>query len=152
MNRRVCLEFLRSRCIVSNDWPITGVKMNGEAPTIVDGTGKVRLMTLADLDRRTGAAYRAHTMVKAITQDLGGEDRLSTGERSLVQRVALLDALAGDLEARWLLGQPIDTGSLCAIGNAQRRLLESIGLRRRPRDVTRLSTYLANVPAEEASP
>jgi hypothetical protein len=118
------------------------------APTVIDG-GKVRLMTLADLDRRTGAAYRAHTMVKAIMEDLGGADRLSTGERSLVQRVALLDALAADFETRWLLGQSIDTGTLCAIGNAERRLLESIGLRRRPRDVTRLSTYLANNHAAE---
>jgi hypothetical protein len=105
-------------------------------------------MTLADLDKRTGSAFRAHTMVKAIIQDLGGADRLSTGERSLVQRVALLDAVATDLETRWLLGQPIDTGTLCAIGNAQRRILETVGLKRRPRDVTRLESYLANTNAE----
>jgi hypothetical protein len=121
----------------------------GEA-TIVDGSGKVRLMTLADLDRRTGAAYRAHTMVKQLHEDLGGEDRLATGERQLIQRAALLGVLAEDLEARWLLGQSIDTGTLCAIGNAQRRLFESVGLRRRPRDVTpKLSTYLANAEVTE---
>jgi len=108
-------------------------------------------MTLADLDRRTGAAFRAHRMVKAITEDLGGESRLSTAEKQVIQRAALLGTLAEDQEARWLLGQPIDTGSLCAIGNAQRRLLEAIGLKRQPKDVTRLSTYLANIPAEEVS-
>jgi hypothetical protein len=125
--------------------------MDGKAPLIADGSGKLRLMTLADLDRRTGAAYRAHSMVKAIHEDLGGADRLSTGERSLIQRAALLDALAEDLEARWLLGQSIDTGTLCAIANCQRRLLETVGLKRKPRDVTRLSTYLANTTAEEAA-
>jgi hypothetical protein len=123
--------------------------LNGEAPTIEDGSGKIRLMTLADLDRRTGAAYRAHTMVKSITEDLGGADRLSTGERQLIQRAALLGVLAEHFEAEWLLGRPIDTGTLASLGNAQRRLFESIGLRRRPRDVTmRLESYLANTPAE----
>jgi DNA-binding helix-hairpin-helix protein with protein kinase domain len=125
--------------------------MNGEAPTIVDGSGKIRLMTLADLDRRTGAAYRAHTMVKAITEDLGGETRLATAEKQIIQRAALLGTLAEDLEARWLLGQQIDIGTLCALGNAQRRALEAVGLRRVARDVTRLSTYLANTTAEEAA-
>jgi hypothetical protein len=123
--------------------------MNGEAPTIADGSGKVRLMTLADLDRRTGAAKRAHDLMKAIHVDLGGEDRLATGERQLIQRAALLAVLAEDLEARWLLGQSIDTGTLCAIGNAQRRLFETVGLRRIARDIApRLSSYLANAHAE----
>jgi hypothetical protein len=126
--------------------------LNGEAPTIEDGSGKVRLLTLSDLDKRTGAAYRAHSLMRAITEDLGGEDRLATGERQIIQRAALLGALAEDQEARWLLGQPIDTGTLCAIGNAQRRLLETVGLKHRPRDVTRLSTYLANTTADEVSP
>jgi hypothetical protein len=143
---------MRCRCTVSNDWPINGAKLNGEAPLIQDGTGKIRLMTLADLDRRTGAAYRAHTMVKAITEDLGGEDRLATAEKQIIQRAALLGTLAEDLEARWLLGQQIDIGTLCALGNAQRRAFEAVGLQRRPKDVTpKLSTYLANTHAEEAA-
>jgi hypothetical protein len=109
-------------------------------------------MTLADLDRRTGAAYRAHAMVKAITEDLGGGGRLSTAEKQIIQRAALLGTLAEDLEARWLLGQAIDSGTLCAMGNAQRRLFETIGIKRAPRDVTpRLSTYLANTHAEVAA-
>jgi hypothetical protein len=125
--------------------------LNAEAPTIVDGSGKVRLMTLSDLDRRTGAAKRAHDLVKAIREDLGGEDRLATGERQIIQRAALLGTLAEDLETRWLLGESIDAGTLCAIGNAQRRLLEAVGIKRVPRDVTpKLSTYLAGAHAEAA--
>jgi hypothetical protein len=128
------------------------ISVNDGVPTIEDGCGKIRLLTLSDLDKRTGAAYRAHSLMRAITEDLGGEDRLATGERQIIQRAALLGALAEDQEARWLLGQPIDTGSLCAIGNAQRRLLEAVGIKRQPKDVTRLSSYLANIPAEEAAP
>jgi hypothetical protein len=66
-----------------------------------------------------------------------------------VQRAALLGTLAEDLETRWLLGEAIDCGTLCAVGNAQRRLLEAVGIKRLPRDVTpRLSTYLANANEE----
>jgi hypothetical protein len=123
--------------------------MNGEAPTVVDGSGKVRLMTLSDLDRRTGAAKRAHDLVKALHEDLGGEDRLATGERQIIQRAALLGTLAEDLETRWLDGEQIDPGTLCAIGNAQRRLLEAVGIKRVPRDITpKLSSYLANAHTE----
>jgi len=126
--------------------------MNGEAPTIVDGSGKVRLMTIADLDRRTGAAKRAHGLIKAIHEDLGGEDRLATGERQIVQRAALLGVLAEDFEARWLLGQAIDTGTLCAIGNAQRRLFESIGLKRVPREIVpSVRDYLEHTETETAA-
>jgi hypothetical protein len=74
---------------------------------------------------------------------------LRLAEKQIIQRAALLGTLAEDLEARWLLGQQIDIGTLCALGNAQRRALEAVGLRRVARDVTpRLSTYLANAEEE----
>ena len=96
--------------------------MHSDAPTIEDGRGKVRLLTLSDLDRRTSAARRAHDLIHAIHDDLGGEDRLATGERQIVQRAALLGVMAEDLETRWLGGEWIDPAALCTIGNAQRRL------------------------------
>jgi hypothetical protein len=75
---------------------------------------------------------------------------LATGERQIIQRAALLGTLAENLETRWLDGQPIDPGTLCAIGNAQRRLLEAVGLKRVPRDVTpSVASYLANQKVEE---
>jgi hypothetical protein len=113
--------------------------------------GKIRLMTLSDLDRRTGAARRARELMDAIQDDLGGEDRLATGERQIIQRAALLGTLAEDIEARWLSGEAIDPAMLCTIGNAQRRLFEAVGIRRQPRDVTpRVSDYLEDVHAEAA--
>jgi hypothetical protein len=124
--------------------------MPADAPTVEDGTGKVRLLTLSDLDRRTSAARRAQELVKAIHTDLGGEGQLATGERQIIQRAALLGCLAEDLEARWLSGEPIDPGALCAIGNAQRRLFEAVGLRRQPRDVTpSLAQYVERMGAAE---
>jgi hypothetical protein len=48
--------------------------------------GKLRLLTLGHLDGRTAAARRARELIEAIQADLGGGDRLSEGERQLVQR------------------------------------------------------------------
>jgi hypothetical protein len=99
-------------------------------------TGKLRLLTLSDLDRRTAAYRECRKLIDEIETDLGGGDRLSTGERQLVQRAAVLGALLEDTESRWIEGQPIDPTSYCTVINAQRRVLESLGLQRRARDVT----------------
>lgn len=105
---------------------------------------KLTLRTLADLDNRTTAARRAAALIDALTTDLGGQDHLTTGQRQLVQRAAVLGALVEDFEARWVAGEDVDLpGYLSAIG-VQRRLLKTIGIRRTPRDVTpRLADYIA---------
>ena len=97
---------------------------------------KLRLLTLDQLDHRTAAAKRCRDLIAAIELDLGGSDRLSTGERQIIQRAAITGAVLEDIETRWLAGEPIDPARYATLGNAQRRLLETIGLRRRARDVT----------------
>jgi hypothetical protein len=111
---------------------------------------KVRLLTLADLDKRTSAARRAHDLIDSVTADLGGLDRLATGERQIVQRAAMIGTMAEDIEARWLLGEPVDATVLCTLANAQRRLFESVGLSRRPRELTpSVAEYVAHTAADE---
>jgi hypothetical protein len=106
---------------------------------------KLRLLTLADLDGRTHAMKLAVTLIREITGDLGGQDQLSIAEQQIVQRAALLGVIAEDIEARWLAGEYVDPTTLATIANAQRRLFEAIGLRRRPKEVTpTLSEYLAS--------
>jgi len=105
--------------------------------------GKARLLTLDSLDRRTAAYRETRKLIDGIESDLGGRDHLSTGERQLVQRAAVLGAVLTDVEARWVDGEPIDTAGYCAIVNAQRRVLETIGLRRVPRTIPSLDQYLA---------
>jgi hypothetical protein len=117
-----------------------------EAPPKTGGS-KLRLLTLADLDKRTSAAKRAHELIAAICSDLGGLDRLATGERQLTQRAALLGTMAEDIEARWLLGEAVDPTVLCTLANAQRRLFEQLGARR-PKDVTpSVAEYVASLTA-----
>ncbi|CAN7208718.1 hypothetical protein LJR225_000721 [Phenylobacterium sp. LjRoot225] len=97
---------------------------------------KTRLRTLNDLDRRTRAAQATFKLRDEIAEDLGGLDGLSAMERELVANSALMGAMLRDLGASYLTGAQIDLTEFMALANAQRRLLEALGLRRRPRDVT----------------
>jgi hypothetical protein len=74
-------------------------------------------------------------LIEAIEVDCGGSDQLSTGQRAIVQRIALMCALSEDLETRWLSGQAIDPALYCTLANCQRRLLETVGLRRLPKEL-----------------
>jgi hypothetical protein len=113
---------------------------------------KARLTSLADLDRRTAVFRLVTDEIRAIEGDLGGADRLSTAERAIVSDAALAGAMAQDLGARWLRGEPVQVGEYCTLINARRRLLETVGLGRRANDVSpSLSQYLSAKRSAEAS-
>jgi hypothetical protein len=106
------------------------------APVPVRKRGrKTQLVTISDLDGRTGAAKRVRELVRAIESDLGGSDHLSATQRQLVQRAAVLSAIAEDFEVRWALGQEVDVGTHVTLINSLRRVYETIGLERVARDV-----------------
>jgi hypothetical protein len=96
---------------------------------------KAHLQTLEELDQRTAAAQRARALTREFETDLGRD--LSTGQRELVKRAALLSCLAEDCEVRWLKREEVDLDDYCRLVNAQRRVLTTIGLERRAIDVSR---------------
>jgi hypothetical protein len=107
---------------------------------------KTRLLTLADIDGRTSAYKETRRLIdEMIESDLGGSAALSTGEKQLVQRAAVLGAVLTDIESRWIEGQPIDATVYCTVVNAQRRVLETIGLRRRAKQVMSVDDYVARL-------
>jgi hypothetical protein len=112
--------------------------------------GKLRLLTLGHLDGRTAAARRAHELIEAIELDLGGGDRLSEGSRQLVQRAAVLGTFIESCEVQWLGGEAVDLADYLAAINSQRRVLATIGLERRARDITTptLHEIAAEIEAE----
>ena len=103
---------------------------------------KTKLATLSELDGRTAAARAVRDMMADIESDLGGRAELSTAELQLIQRAAITGAILEDMEAAWLAGGQIDAPTYVALGNAQRRYLETVGLKRAPRDVTTLGQIL----------
>jgi hypothetical protein len=114
--------------------------------------GKFRLKSLEDLDGRTTAARRTRDLVAGLESDLGGADRLTTGMRELVKRIAIAGAVAEDIEVRWLDGGRIDVSEYSTLINTQRRLLATIGLERRPHDVTPTLEAYAEMKREGALP
>jgi hypothetical protein len=137
--------------LASKRTPKTGEKPARKADsTGAKPAGKARLLTLEDLDRRTNAYKLTAGLIESLEDDLGGAGHVSVAERQIVQRAAVLGAMAADLEARWIGGGPVDPLAFTTIANAQRRLLEAVGLQRRARDVT--PTLVDYVKARQAAP
>ena len=120
------------------------------SPVTTQTRGKMRLLTLDHIDGRTAAAKRARDLMESIEQDLGGADRLSEGSRQLVQRAAVLGTFIESCEASWLSGETVELADYLAAINSQRRVLQTIGLERRARDVNELtlSEYLSRAHSE----
>lgn len=80
--------------------------------------------------------------VEDITSDLGGPDNMSRAELELARRAAGLAVLAALAESRLLAGHEVDIPSLVSVGNAQRRILATLGLERRAKVAPSLQDWL----------
>ena len=86
---------------------------------------------LPGVDGRSTWVRRLRDLIALHLSDLGGEDATSEAERSIVRRIATLTVELERMESR---------------------LLESIGLKRVPRDVTpSVADYVAHIAKEEVS-
>jgi hypothetical protein len=110
---------------------------------------KVRLVTMSDLDRRTKAAQIALETKSAIMADLGGEDRLSTLERIMVENAAMSAAVLRDAHVRWIKGEPVPVAELATLENTFNRTASMLGLSRRAKDVLDINTYLEGKGAND---
>jgi hypothetical protein len=107
------------------------------------------LLTRQSLDGRTKARKQFDAVVQGIAADLGGEDRLSTVQKHLVEAFAGCAVVVHDINARLLLGQPIDIGEAAQAVSSLVRIAQRIGINRRVRDITpALPDYLDGVEAE----
>jgi hypothetical protein len=103
---------------------------------------------LPNVDGRSTWVRRCRDIIEAHLADLGGTLNTSEAERSIIRRAATLTTELERLEVKFALsaGATADDLDLYqrTAGNL-RRLLEAIGLRRRPREVEvpNLTDYLA---------
>jgi hypothetical protein len=106
--------------------------------------GYHRFLTIRDLDGRSRAVARCNELRAAFEADLGGPANMTTGQKQLVQRAALIGVQLEDFETRWILGEPIEFTDYMTGVNVQRRVLATVGLERRARDVSTpsLAQYL----------
>jgi hypothetical protein len=93
---------------------------------------------LPGIDGRSAWVRRCKDVIAAHIADLGGEDNTSAAERSIIRRCAVLTTELERLEAEFAVAGEAgecDLDLYQRITNTLRRLLEAIGLQRRPRDI-----------------
>ena len=117
----------------------------GDSPAIHDSKSKGRSRItngklLADVDGRSAWVRRAKDLLRAFITDLGGADDVSTAEAALARRCAVLVAQAELLEAAFAQAEGkadnADLDAYLKTANVLRRLLQTLGLKRRARDVS----------------
>ena len=73
-----------------------------------NGHRKLPQITRDSLDGRTRIAHEYDSIVDGISADLGGADRLSVIQRTLIEAYAGVCCVLNDLNARALQGEPFD--------------------------------------------
>jgi hypothetical protein len=109
--------------------------------------GWIRFLTLKDLDARSRAAAFAKSLAASLESDLGNDP--TAGQKQLVQRAAVISAVCEDFETRFLLGEPFELPEYLVAANCLRRVLATLGLERKPRDVTPSLTEYLTARAEK---
>jgi hypothetical protein len=95
---------------------------------------------LVDVDHRSAWMRRLRDLIADHIRDHGGDEMVSGAERILIRRAAMLTLQCEMMEARWsenegeASAKQIDVYQRTA--NTLRRLLATLGLERRARDVT----------------
>jgi hypothetical protein len=103
---------------------------------------------LPGVDQRSTWVRRCRDIINAHVADLGGDDNCTTAEKSIVRRAAVLTTALETFEVKFAKagqasGTDLDLYSRTA--SNLRRLLESVGLERRPKNITTsVSEYLAS--------
>lgn len=106
-------------------------------------SGKLHLLTRGQLDGRTKARRLFDSIADGIAADLGGEDRLSTIEKHLVEAFAGVAVHVNAANARLLLGHPVDLGEIAQACSTLVRIATRLGTKRVAKEVPSLETYLA---------
>ena len=98
---------------------------------------------LAELDGRTGIAQAMRERYTVFTDDLGGAERLSYAQRSLVERALWLEFWLASQEKALASGDDFDVGRWTQAANSLQGILSKLGLQRIAKDVPDLGEYLA---------
>jgi hypothetical protein len=88
--------------------------------------------------------------VRAHEQDLSGGADLSEAQTSLIRRVATIEIELEQLEGKLSKGEAVDLDGYTRAASHLRRILETLGIKRVPRDVTPdLHDYIAAQRADD---
>jgi hypothetical protein len=121
------------------------IPLDGRTMRAGNGRGKVRLLTRQDLDGRTKARKQFDAIAEGIAQDPGGVDRLSTVTRHLIEAFAGSAIVLQAINARILLGEPVNIADQSSAASTLVRLAMRIGTDRVAREIPSLAEYLRSL-------
>jgi hypothetical protein len=133
-----------------------GALANGAARSV----GRARARSKATSGRRvfvegdgnSAWARRYRDLISAHCQDLGGVDLLSEAQLSLIRRASAIELELEQMEGKLSMGEQVDLDVFTRSASHLRRLFETLGIGRRPRNVTpTLSEYLAGLRANKGA-
>jgi hypothetical protein len=115
--------------------------------------GKTRLLTRDQLDKRTSAAQQFDAIARAIAQDLGGEDHLSTVQKHLVEAFAGCAIHVGHINALLMLGKEINILEHSNAISTMVRVASRIGVNRVAKDVSvpRIDDYMKHANEQDVA-
>jgi hypothetical protein len=94
---------------------------------------------LVDVDHRSAWMRRLRDLISGHFSDLGGADNLSTAEASIIRRASMLELQMEMLESRFADNDGVATTDQLLLyqrtASAARRLFESVGIKRRAKDI-----------------
>jgi hypothetical protein len=90
----------------------------------------------AEADGRTVWSRRFRDLVLGHISDLGGRSVLSEAQIALIKRAATLEVELELMEGRLSQGENVDIDKYGRATGNLRRVLETLGLKREPRDIT----------------
>jgi hypothetical protein len=96
-----------------------------------------------DGDGNSPWARRFRDITAQHISDLGGVDMLSQAQVSLARRASALTVELERAEGRLSQGLSVDLDSYGRAASHLRRILETLGLKRQPRPVPDLQTYIS---------
>jgi hypothetical protein len=130
--------------------PLHSMRSREQHSRVTNGTS---LFAEAGIDLRSAWARRFRDVFELHVSDLGGVDAVSEAEQSICRRISTLTVELERLECRLVKQEAPDDRLLDLyqrVSNTLRRLLETIGLERRQRDVTPdLHKFLAAQSSQE---
>ena len=98
---------------------------------------------------------RLRDLIESHEQDLGGSDFVSESQRRLVRRAAMLTLQTELLDSKFASDEAaasrVDLELYQKLSNTLRRLLETLGLKRIPRDVSTptVEQYIAHLNKQQ---
>jgi hypothetical protein len=126
-------EMVDHNTSLASDGPAADRSKSRQRSRVTNGTA-----LLPGVDGRSAWMRRCKDIIAAHVSDLGGEDNISAAERSIVRRASVMTVELERLEAKFAAAGEASERDLDLYIRASghlRRLLETIGLKRRARDI-----------------